>query len=74
MQPVVDGLREEYGETVTSMYLNALDGAQGQAAFEFYNLRGHPTVLVLNADGEVVFNGLGIVPADEIRAALDAAG
>jgi hypothetical protein len=61
MRPIVDGLEAQYGEEVDFLYLNAEDGGAGQAAFTYYALRGHPSVLIAAPGGEVIWQGVGVV-------------
>lgn len=69
MQPIVDGLQA--GSTgVTFRYLNARDGADGQAAFERLNLPGHPSFVVFDASGAETFRAFGIVAESDLRDAL----
>ena len=60
MEPVVNGLEENYGEEVDFRRLNATDPA-GRAAFDAYRLRGHPSYLILNPAGEVLWQAVGEV-------------
>jgi hypothetical protein len=73
MQPIVDGLREQYGAQVDFRYHNALDGGEGQRAFAETGIRGHPGVVVFDAQGRETFRRLGLVDPDELAAAVEAA-
>ena len=70
MQPIVDGLEEEYMEQVDFISLNALDGSQGEAAFDAYGLRGHRTVVLVEPDGQVSAVKLGFVPSEDLEQAI----
>ena len=72
MQPIVDGLEIEYQETVAFIQINA-STAQGSELFNAYNLLGHPSYLILGETGEVLWQGLGEQPAENIQNALDTA-
>ena len=63
----MDGLEAECGEQVKFLYLNAEDGGQGEAAFRAYGLRGHPTIVLVRAGGEVAWSRPGVIPAGEIE-------
>lgn len=67
MRPIVDGLQGEYGERLTFQYLNAADGAEGQAAFESFDLRGHPSILLVSPQGDVLWNHFGVIPEQDVR-------
>ena len=71
MQPVVDGLETEYGDRIDFRSLDANVG-EGQAAFSAYRLRGHPSYVLLNPDGDQLWIGLGPLTAGDIRTALEA--
>jgi hypothetical protein len=69
MRPIVEGLQGQYGEQVNFVYLNAQDGKQGEEAFSFYGLRGHPSLVFVRTNGEVSW----IKPGISTRAALQTA-
>lgn len=73
MQPIVHGLQAEFEGRVAFEFLNARDGAGGQAAFTALGLSGHPALLVFDAAGREIYRGAGVQPAQSIRAALEAA-
>lgn len=53
------------------MYLDAADGAAGQAAFELLGLRGHPAVVVFDARGNEILRMFGSVEESLLREVLD---
>jgi hypothetical protein len=57
MEPVVNGLEEEYREQVEFRSLNA--NTDGKQAFQAYALPGHPGYVILNSGGEVLWRGFG---------------
>lgn len=65
MRPIVDGLEAE-NDTLDFFYLNARDGGMGERAFEAYSLRGHPTTLLVNENGDVLWEGVGIRERSEL--------
>jgi hypothetical protein len=67
MRPIVDGLEAEYGDQIDFHFLDAEDGSQGEAAFRAYALRGHPTVMIVEAGGEVAWIRPGIIPEEELE-------
>jgi len=58
MKPVVNGLREVYSEEIEFRWLDA-NIPDGRAAFQYYNLLGHPGYVILNPEGEVLWSGIG---------------
>jgi hypothetical protein len=58
MTPVVNGLKEAYQERVDFRLLDANRGV-GSSAFGFYRLPGHPSYVILDPDGEVLWQAVG---------------
>jgi len=58
MTPVVNGLGDEFMDKVEFRSLNA-GFSEGQSAFNSYGLRGHPSYIILNPDGDVLWRGFG---------------
>jgi thiol:disulfide interchange protein len=50
MRPIVDGLEQEYRDRIAFRRLNATDAA-GRQVFDRYQLRGHPSYVILGPDG-----------------------
>lgn len=71
MEPIVNGLEDEYGAQVTFQHLNA--AAEGRQLFQRYNLRGHPSYVILNTEGDVVWRRVGEVPRETLAEALQEA-
>ena len=58
MEPVVDGLEDDFSGRIEFRRIDA--GTQdGQAAFRAYGLRGHPSYVLINLGGDVLWIGLG---------------
>ena len=70
MAPIVDGLEAEYGNRVAFLRLNA-DEDDGRAAAQTYRVRGHPAIVVINAQGDVVWSRVGVQPRDVVVSALE---
>jgi len=73
MQPIVNGLKQDYQQQIDFVDLNVEDGGQGQAAFEFYQVRGHPTVMIILADGSIGWMKFGVVAREDIELAIKGA-
>lgn len=67
MQPIVNGLQEEYGERVEFIDLNARDGADGERLFDQLGLPGHPSFVLYSTDGHHTYLGIGIVLEQQLR-------
>ncbi|MBE0689625.1 MAG: hypothetical protein IH587_05830 [Anaerolineae bacterium] len=70
MQPIVNGLQEQYGTQVEFHELNALDGAEGERLFDQLALPGHPSVLIYAADGQRVYWGIGLVDGQQLQSEI----
>ncbi len=70
MTPIVNGLAEEFAGEIEVRQLNVEepDNAAVQTA---YNLRGHPTIALINNDGEKVQQFFGVVDEAALRTALE---
>jgi len=70
MQPIVDGLREKYGDRVDFVVLNAGDGAAGQVAYAAYGALGHPAFVWVEPGGSVGWRMVGEQSEDALEAAI----
>jgi hypothetical protein len=68
MEPIVNGLEQDYQDEITFIRLNA--DTDGNATFRHYNLLGHPGYVFLNPAGEVLWSGVGELPLDQIDEVL----
>ena len=69
MTPVVNGLEERYATRIEFRALNAGFG-EGKEAFEHYRLPGHPSYVLLNPDGVVLWQAFGPQAEAAIEGAL----
>jgi len=58
MEPVVNGLEVEFDTEVEFRRINA-NGSDGRTFFQSLGLRGHPSYVLLNPQGEILWQGLG---------------
>lgn len=72
MEPVVNGLEDIYSTEIEVRRLNANE-SDGISAFKYYRLQGHPAYLLLNSDGEVLWQGLGVQPGKILQENIDIA-
>lgn len=61
----MNGIEEEFSNNVAVLRLDA-NQKEGQAAFRFYRLQGHPSFVLLDHQGEVLWTGLGVQEAETI--------
>ena len=71
MQPIVNGLQEEYSDNITFVSLNAKDGNNGEAIFQQLGLPGHPGIIIYTTDSEEVYRQFGIVDDSSLVDKLD---
>jgi hypothetical protein len=70
MQPIVNGLETEYGESVEFQQINA-ETNEGSEIFRSYALFGHPSYLILDEKGVILWKSVGEQPAEVITEALE---
>ena len=71
MQPIVDGLQGEYGDDVLFLDYDARDEVEGKSYFDALGLRGHPALVLYDAEGTEVWRMVGVVEESDLRARLD---
>lgn len=71
MNPIVDGIAQEYSGKVDVRKLNAL--TEGKAAFEYFRMTGHPSYILSRTDGTRVWTQVGILSREDLAGRLDAA-
>jgi len=72
MHPIVDGLENQYQESVKFVRINA-STTEGLEIFNAYSLFGHPSYLILDETGEILWQNVGEQPEKNIQNALEAA-
>jgi hypothetical protein len=70
MQPIVNGLETEYAGKLAFDRRNATT-PEGGAELGYYELRGHPSYVIVAPDGTLLWSGFGQVPRDRLRQQLD---
>ncbi|MCH8337996.1 MAG: hypothetical protein IH858_03990 [Chloroflexi bacterium] len=58
MTPVVNGLESTFGDQIEIRALDAASG-QGRSVFQNYGLPGHPSYVILDPQGEVLWRAFG---------------
>ena len=69
MAPIVDGLSDEFDGRAAVLRLNVAEPAN-EALQGRYNVRGHPSFVILDAGGRVTDSFFGPQPEDVLRQAL----
>jgi len=69
MMPIVDGLEEEFAGEIAVVRLD-VGVAENEKIQQGYSLRGHPTIAILNSEGDVVQRYFGEETAVILREAL----
>ncbi len=69
MTPVVNGLQSQFEGQVAFTILNAAFG-EGKDAFEAYKLPGHPSYVLLNPSGEVMWRAFGPQTDSSLESAI----
>ncbi|NQS92044.1 MAG: hypothetical protein HQ574_06500 [Chloroflexi bacterium] len=69
MQPIVDGLETEYSEMVEFERINASTN-QGLKLFNSYGLFGHPSYMILDDTGEILWQSVGEQTGEFVENAL----
>jgi thioredoxin 1 len=70
MAPIVDGLEADYGDRIAFQRVN-VDEDDGRAAAEIFRVRGHPAIVVLDADGRVVWSRVGVLSRRNVAEVLE---
>lgn len=58
MEPVVNGLENDFGSRIEFRKVDA-NSPEGMALFRSFNLRGHPSFVLINPDADVLWSGIG---------------
>jgi thioredoxin-like negative regulator of GroEL len=72
MKPVVDRLQPDYEGKVEFRLINADTDPSANALMNQYGAQYVPTFVLLNSDGSVAKQFIGVVEEAELRGALDA--
>ncbi|KAA3644112.1 MAG: hypothetical protein DWQ07_18555 [Chloroflexi bacterium] len=72
MQPIVDGLESEYNTEIEFRFIDA-NSATGNPIYKSFQLRGHPSYVMLNPNGETVWTGLGVQTQAQMQTQFEAA-
>ena len=59
-----------FEDEVTFLYLDALDGGDGQAVFSQLALRGHPSYVIFAPDGAEAYRSFGVIAEKTLQEAI----
>jgi hypothetical protein len=68
MQPIVDGLGAQYADRVAFVRLDAEN--DGRESFLAYNLRGHPSFVMIDTDGNILWQAVGEQPGSRLEGVI----
>lgn len=66
MQPVVDGLKQQYSSQIRFVDLD-FDDKKNAGLVQQLRVPGHPTFVLLDGQGKVVQRWIGVTPRDAIE-------
>lgn len=69
MQPIVNGLETKYAGTIEFRKINA-GTEEGVEIISSYGMFGHPSYLILDERGQVIWEGIGEQPAENLEDAI----
>ena len=72
MQPIVNGLQTEYSDRMAFEQIDA-NSQEGQQRFQEYGFRGHPSYVITDVGGAVLWSATGQLPQALLQAQLQAA-
>jgi hypothetical protein len=70
MQPIVDGLENNYQGTVEFVQINA-STKEGLEIFNAYSLFGHPSYIIIDDTGEILWQSVGEQSEESIENVLN---
>ena len=70
MQPIVNGLQAIYEDRIA---FDAIDAASdsGSVIFHDYRLRGHPSYVIVDMDGEPLWSLVGLTSQETLQEQID---
>lgn len=66
MEPVVNGLEEMYSDDVDFRHIDA-NSEEGRPVFQQFKLQGHPSYVLVNSAGDILWQGLGEQPSEMLQ-------
>ena len=70
MQPIVDGLEQDYGNKLAFDKLDA-NAEPGRTLLREYSLRGHPSYVIVDPDGKRLWSASGVLTEERLRDAIE---
>ncbi len=72
MEPVVNGLEEIYSDGVEFRHIDA-NSEEGRPIFQQFKLQGHPSYVLVNPAGDILWQSLGEQPGELLEESITAA-
>ncbi len=69
--PVVNGLEDEYAEAAIAFIRVDANSVEGGALQSSYNLRGHPSIVIVDEEGNAVEKYVGAQSAETLRPVIN---
>lgn len=69
MEPVVNGLEETYSADVEFRYIDA-NSEEGRPIFQEFRLQGHPSYVLVNPAGVILWQSLGEQPGELLEESI----
>lgn len=66
----MDGIEQEFRGKAEVIRLN-VDESENERIQQTYGVRGHPSIVIVDGDGQVTERFLGAVPAESLQQALN---
>lgn len=66
----MDGIEQEFRGKAEVIRLN-VDELENERIQQTYGVRGHPSIVIVDGDGQVTERFLGAVPAESLQQALN---
>lgn len=70
MEPIVNGLEEEFNEQIAFERRNAVT-EEGKAVMNGFSLRGHPSYAIVSPDGEPLWTSTGVMQMEALQAEVE---
>lgn len=70
MMPIMNGLEEEFDDSIAFLYFNTAARGEGQRTFEALTLPGHPSLLIFLPYDREIYRAFGIVNEETLRTAV----
>ena len=70
MQPIVNGLEEEYADRLAFDRVDA-NAEPGRSQLRAYGLRGHPSYVIVDTEGNKLWSASGVLAEEALLEAIN---